>query len=561
MNPKNIVEKIILVFLSFYFLALYELVITPAVMEWSFFGILLSLIIVGLLSFSIPSDKRISYLIYALAFLAINRALGNLKNASIILNVVGSVIVFFVIFFISKYFGRVSFGSFIVVFLTALFINITFYPFEYPLWSKFIVKWRSPVLYDSNSTIDYFPLQVANVDGKGGKEIIVQGNFDRTKKSTKDEGLDGEDFPFQKNEESTYLVFSWNGKTFDELKQGEYSISEVAKSLKNDYLNFPYYGVKYNLSSNGIIKNLTPLRKPEVLIENAMVFGQAPFSAISLDLESIMQYEEAEKSLEKNIAHNSGKSLGTNIRLDNPMQISAQIKDSLLTGEYKGKPFSIQTGGSAILGTAHCFSDDSAQLIVLGRDLYVYSVNIKGEIRLISQLSTKKVPDIGTADLVIGDVDLDGKDELMLNTEYARILKLGEQGEWKVLWLSPDNSFRFESYTRIGEMNRSEIFALSNSFMRQNKTKYVTDYKFSPSGLEQQWRIFMGLTELTPGDVDGDGQIELISYLPYKHVIFVLEKSKIPLVPLVYTFTICLILLGFYGKLGKAKLRRFKGDS
>lgn len=468
MNLKKVIPKILLIFILFYLLALYELVITPAVLEWSSLGVLLSIAVFGLLIFSLPAGKRIYYMALSIAFLMVNQALGNLQQSALLLTAAGYMLIFVVIYVVGRQLGKVALGTFTIVFVTAVLANLIFHPAEYPLWSEFAVKWQSPALYPKG-LVDYFPVQVADVNDKAGAEILVQGNLERTEKSKTDQTTAGQELPLSGAEETIYYVFTWNGKTFARLPQSEYSVPKVAASVQHDFPNFPYYGAGFENSAAGVKQVLEPLFTPESLLQGAIEFGHAPFNTLVQDLENIGHFERNWQSFTRSVKINRGTAGG-------------------------------------------------------------------------------QQPVLGSTDIVKGDVDGNGKEDLMINTEYAKLLTYGPQGEPQVLWASPDESFRFEAFAPVGENKQPYIIARAKSQVRQNNARYITGYEYTSGGLVQKWRVFADLTGLTPGDVDGDGENELVGYLPNRHVVFVMEKHGLPVVAVLYVITAGLILFGFYRK-------------
>lgn len=526
--------------LALYLFALYELMIIPAILDWSFYGILLTLAIAGLLVHALPPNNRRTYAVLGVAFLMNVKALSNLTTLSWYGQTAGSIIIFFVLFTVSRVAGRVSLRRFLTMFLVALIISLNVNPAEVPLWTEYSIKWNSPVLYRQNDTVDYFPLQTADVNNDGKAEIITQGNFAAVRKE-QNENTDLTT-PFLQPEDNNYMVFAWNGQTFNELKPGQYSVDRLAAALQPDYINFPYYSAAFRSNANGPKQALTPLLTREELVEQTMRFGEAPFVILGLDL----------KSTADRLAGWPPTPVSS-VDLEKPFKLRAIIKGTELTGTFAGRNFSIPTEATAILGAGRLLPGKTAQLVVLGEKLQVFSIEPAGSVRLINEISPAEVPDISTAEAILADINADGTVEVLLNTEYAKILKLTEDGRWQVLWASTDNSFRFEGFAPLGQEDKPHIIALAKSNVRNNSTRYMTGYDFTPAGLKQRWRVFSGLINLRAADVDGDKNNELIGDLYKKHLVLVLKKHPLPVVPVLYGLTAMLILGGFACQLRQVK--------
>ncbi len=529
-----------------YLFILYELLIVPAILDWSVYGILVSVGISGLLVYALPSAHRRNLTVLGLTFLLMVRALDNISFLEWYLRIPGVLVIFIILGFTGRVLGRVAPTRFLTVFLVALAINLTVPLDEVPLWSEFTVKWRSPVLYRQGGTVDYFPLLSVDLNDDGKAEIITQGNFDSVVRERENIIAGEEDGKLLWNENNQYMVFGWNGRSFDRLAKTAYSRELLVSALQQDYINFPYYTADWKESGDALQQDLHPLTDRDVIVSKTMRFGDAPFYNLVLSLESTRMRQESWHRLISGIADTSPEKTVpvSSISITEPWQLSAEITGSELRGNYAGKEFSVATEATAILGAGRLLNGASAQLVVLGTRLRIFDVSPSGEVKLINEITRDQITDISSAEALLADVDGDGTDELMLNTEQARILELDDGGNWRVLWASTDDSFRFEGFASLGPDRKPHIIALSKSNVRNNRTRYMTGYEYTNQGLQQKWRVFSGMINLTPADVDGDRENELAAYLYKKHVIMVLEKHRLPVVPVLYGLTMLLVLTG-----------------
>jgi len=563
-RAKFAVNTLIYILFAGYLFILYELLIVPAILDWSLYGILVSLSITGMLVYALPPEHRRNLSVLGLTFLLMVRALDNISFLEWYLRIPGVLAVFIILGFTSRVLGRIAPTRFLTVFLVALVINLSITLDEVPLWSEFSIKWRSPVLYLQGGTVDYFPLQSADLNDDGMTEIITQGNLNAVQKARENPRDKDKENKLLWNEDNEYLVFGWNGRTFDRLENTAYSPKLLISALQRDYINFPYYTTNLMQSGDTLKQNLNPLADLDEIVSRTMRFGDAPFYNLALSLESTRMRQEGWNRLVNSVAQEKDtppkQSVPvSSLNITEPFELSAEITDSQLRGTFAGKEFSVATEATAILGAGRLLSGASAQLAVLGTKLQVLDVRPSGEVRLINEITREQVSDISSAEALLADVDADGIDELMLNTEQARILKLDDTGSWKVLWASTDDTFRFEGFASLGPDQKPHIIALSKSNVRNNRTRYMTGYEYTSQGLQQRWRVFSGMINLTAADVDGDKENELAGTVYKKHVVMVLEKHRLPVVPALYGLTLLLVLSGIGIRLSQPHTRERGG--
>jgi len=260
-------------------------------------------------------------------------------------------------------------------------------------------------------------------------------------------------------------------------------------------------------TTTGIEEKMDPVLDKAEIIEQSMNFGKFPFKFLSL----------SQNSLADAIKNRS--------LLEQPVN-SAELAGGLLVpGEGRKK-------------------------IIIDEKLKVIQPTDQ---KVIAELGRSQVPDIGTSEVLTGDVNNDKIDELILTAETSQILQLTQDYKWEVLWSNPEprnfkdrfNKMRFEDFALLGSDKSPQLIALSKSNVRDNPTRYMTGYVYNDGTLKQKWRVFSGLINLRAGDIDGDGQNELLGYMYRAHRIYVLEKHNVPVVGILYGITGALILLGF----------------
>lgn len=508
----GIIKAVLLVLYVFLF---YEMLVIPAVLDWSVYGVLLTAGLVTLLILCMPSDKRKSTTVLAITFLLALQALENISGYPIFQKSENALFIFVLLLIVGKLLGRYKVRQYFVVFLVALILTSALDLSQAPLWTEFMVKWESPQLYQRYATVDYFPVRLADVDNDGTKEIITQENLEQAKKEEKEFTQKGNRYQILEPEQNHYAVYKWNGKSFTELSPDKYDKNKLLENLPQDYIGFPIYESKLGLSaSEGIRQEMNPLVDRAELVEKGTNIGALPFTMLQLNQQS----------------------LASRLKSQNSMSMPSSTR--------------VVARGKMLPGSTE-------QVVTLDTKLKVWDT-APGK-KLVAELGKDKVSDIGTSEVILGDVDNDKIDELLLTSETSRILKLTPDGTWQILWVSPEQldekarfqKFRFEDFASLGKKTEPQIIALSKSNARNNPTRYMTGYKYSNGSLVQTWRVFSGLINLRAGDIDGDGQNELVAYMYRAQRLFVLKKHDFPVVPLLYGITGGLILLGFALQLKK----------
>jgi hypothetical protein len=503
------VTSMINVFIALYLFILYELVIIPLILDWSIYGVVLSVAMIVLLIMCIPKKDRLPKTTAGIIFLLSVEAIYNIKSYPVYKLIPGIMIIFFVLIFVGKKLGKTKIRSIFMLFLVALILNASFDLSQARFWPEFTVRWESPDLYQRYATVDYFPIKLADVDNDGVKEIITQENLAEAKKEQLDIIENGKKFQILQPESNNFAIYKWNGPTFKKMPPGSYNMDILTASLPADYMGFPFYETPIEVNSfNGISQQMLPLMNRTQLSEEIMNFGRFPFAILSLDQIALDTRLKNQDILGHPL---QSPAIATGDFIPGPPKEQAIIEDNLKVLETAPKPKTIAT------------------------------------------ISVYQVPEIGISEILAGDVDNDSTDELLLTSETSRILKVTKDGKWQVLWSSPEaltdktrfQHFRFEDFASLGNSQVPEIIALAKSNVRDNPTRYMTGYTYKNGALQQNWRVFSGLINLRAGDVDGDKQNELLGYMYRSQKIFVLKKHNLPLTQLLYGITAGLVLWGF----------------
>ncbi len=553
-NNKNssaiVLDVLKCVLFAFYTFLFYQLLAVPAILDWSVFGIALSIVLVIALVWSFPKGSRRRWAVLALAFLLAVKSLNNLQDYKLLIQLGGLLVILIVLMITSVLAGNIKLRQYMAVFMTAVLLTYMVNLSEIPFWSEFTVKWESPLLYPKNESVDYFPLQTVDVNGDGVKEIIARGNLKKAEEYvTADKS---EPFSFLQPEANQTLVFQRDGNGFKTMAPGSYDIKAVVQNLRPDYINFPYYNQDWSFTARqGLSQKLEPQLSRTELIDVMSNFGMVPFRALELDLSNIDDRKDSIKQLYGSTGTPFKPSDLTmdykqKMPVDNKTARDLLLEGTNFVGKYGSNSFSASTKATAIMSGGKLVKGQSTpDVALLGRSLQVLEL-APGAGKPKGEITDEEVGDIGTGEVLTADVNNDKTDELLVNTAHAKILQLQKDGKWQVIWNSPDDSFRFEDYNTLGREKTPEIIALSKSLVRDNPTRFITSYTLTPSGLKTNWRVFTGLINLQAADVDGDGKNELVGYLYKEHKVFVLKKHHVPVTEILYAVTGLLIAYGVY---------------
>lgn len=500
---------ILTVLFSLYMFVLYELAFIPAILEWSVYGVALVLSLTGLLIWSVPTVGRRQAAVLGITFLLAVRALDSIRSYPSVREFFSGLFIFILLLVIGKILGRFSIRRYFVVFMVAILLTSILDLSQTRLWTEFIVKWESPTLYKRLGTIDFFPVVLADVNGDGSKEIITQQNIKEAEEEKEKILESGTKYDILEKEGNNFAVYGWNGDTFTEFTPDRYNPEKLKAALPVDYQGYPFYETINRLNdSEGIEQQMNPLVKRAELVEKSTSFVSFPFEMLKLN----------QTNLESRLKSQAALSLPS--------------------------PSSVVAEGNLVPGPP-------TEEVIID---HILSVRESGKDKQpLGTIDEKMVAEIGTSEVIVGDVDRDNTDELMLTSETSRILKIGKNGQWQVLWTSIDSldekarfqKFRFEDFAPLGKDKNPQIIALSKSYVRDNPTRYMTGYTYRDGALHQEWRVFTGLINLRAGDVDGDGENELVGYMYKAHRIFVLKRHHLPVTAAIYVITAGLIMLGF----------------
>ncbi|GAA4704629.1 hypothetical protein [Brevibacillus fulvus] len=515
---------------------IYHLLVKIAVLDASWIALLLLIPVMILGYFLVKPAKRRQVTVFALAFLLLDRALTGLDVKSLLLTLLGGALAIVVISLIAKWYGRLPWNAVLVLALLPILSNATFNRDNLYVLNHFYIQWESDRLY-SGEWVDYFPITLYDVNHDGKQEIITYGNaeevpqpVDEDKKPETEaerKALAEKLLPIQSEPVSLYVYTYQNGH-MQRMPNDQFTadqLAEIKAQIPEDFPGFPYY-----------TQTDTELRanvQRQSYAEGMLQVGTAPYRAFLLDMQNLQEMLAATK----------GK-MDSQDTFNKPSKYrDVRIKNGVVQGTYDGKPFTATTKATKILDTMH-LPDGQEGLLVMGENISVLEVEPAGSVKEAYTLTRQQIP-LSTANLIIADIDHDQTDEILVGSTPSYILKPTADGNWQILWASAkgDESFRFTNYAPVGTDTAPEIVAQAKSWVSAYPLRYVSGFDFTPEGLKQNWKLYLSLINIQVGDIDGDGQNELVASIYDSHKLLILKQHDIPVMPI--TIAIFVILIGY----------------
>ncbi|MGD8188714.1 hypothetical protein ACQCN2_01820 [Brevibacillus ginsengisoli] len=525
---------------------IYHLIIKIAFLEGSWIALVIFVPFMLLASLLIHRDERKQVIVFTLGFLLLDRSLGRVDTTSTIALMFGGVIAILVIALLAKLYGRLAWNAILALILVAVGVNAGINQDNLAALNHFYLKWESDRLYTGN-WVDYFPTTLYDVDHDGKMEVITFGNVDEKQNqeekrpSTDQEKKEQAEKMVRLDPEPVEMyVFGWKNGQMERIPVSSIKPEDMAKikeQMPIDYPGFPYYLIKD--------KQLVPTVQRQQFAESMLETGTGPYRAFLLDMQNI----------DHQLSVNQG-AMDRRQQFSKPSKFSnIVIQNGVLSGSYENHPFHTATDATKILDTMK-LPDGREGLIVLGEHLAVLTVDAAGNVQEAYKLDRKEINGLATSDVIVSDIDHDNTDELLIANTPSYILKPTAKGDWQILWVSKntekdlDKSFRFSNVSAVGANQQPEIIAKAKSWVSEQGTRYLTGYQYTPAGLEQTWRIYLPLINVQVGDIDGDGQNEIVAEIYNTHRLLIFERHDVPV--------LMLTILLFIGLVGYGFVRRFR---
>ncbi|MFA9559339.1 hypothetical protein ACERII_18665 [Evansella sp. AB-rgal1] len=502
----------------------YHLLLVPFVLEFSIIGLVIGWGGLLALFFIIPSKNRKQVAIYLFLLVFTVKALENIGFLINFTRISYFIIVLLAIYIIGRFYGKLSNTIVMTLIATVIIINFTVDRGELRMANHFTKLWESPVLYTGN-TVDYFPLTVRDIDNDGQYEIITFGHSHELVELYEErvrKGLDPDRMPYDLEEEKLFIyIYKWDGKEFTRVDNETVDLDELRPYLPKDYIGFPYFVWDEDFT-------LVPQTQLQDLAEKTGQFGASPFHIFNQDIHAINQYLTIYDGIyDKKDEFN----LNTNIE-------QIKIEDGELNIVREGNDIiSMSTRATKIIDLIQ--TDDGLGLLLLSDQLELWNITDGNELELTHVLTENEISDVMNSEYIVADLQHDGNGEILISSATSRIIKPLPNGEWDILFTSRDTSLRFEDFGTIGSQNDPGIVALSKSLVRNNPLRFLTGFSYTDEGLQQDWKSFLSLINVSSVDITGDGQNELVATIWRSHRIYVFSKHGLP----VTTFLLSILAL------------------
>jgi len=508
---------------SVYLYFTYHLLITPLILDLSIIGVVLVTGMILLLIYLIPKELRRAFFVYSFLFLLADKAIFNLRVCDGLAYLLSFLLILFFVLMVGKWYGKLSVVPLLLLIISIIGASVLMERDDVKALAHFQILWKSAPLYTGTS-VDYFPHTVKDLDGDGIDEIIAIGNVEHKEKAEKQEEEE-QGYILEPEKLSLYLL-KWNGEKMERIAPREIGVEDLSGLLPNDYPGFPYFILNE--------EKLIPLIQRQALAEGALQFGTTPFRAMALNLENLARQLAQTDGLDQKQAFE--KTAFRDLRLENG-RISGVVQDTF---------FSTASDASKIIGEIR-LPHDKEGVVLLGKRLEILTTGQNKDIQISHPLTKSLVADISTAEVQIADVDDDQTDELILSFPFTSIsktmmIKPTEGGEYHILWVAKDKSFRIDDIWQ--QQGKNELLALDKSYLGSDPLRYLAGYHYQDHLLQRNWKIFKSFINVRSGDVDGDGKEELVANVYNQHTLYILKPHQLPIPMLLSALTAVLFIYG-----------------
>jgi len=510
--------------LALYSYLSYHLLVSPALLDYSLYGLLLLVLIAAVGLAAVPRSARRRVAVFFLCVPLITKALANLREARLDgwQYAAGVLAVYLVILGVGRVYAALRGTQLAALLIVTLAAHLLIPWEEARMLAHFIPSWRSPCLY-SGQVFDHFPLAVEDVTGDARPEIITWGDprvevsarmglgSTPGQSSSRDEGTLPPSSRLLQPEELEVLALSYSPaeRAWGLLESDQFNQRKARQALPQDYPGFPYYA----RTSGGI----QPLVGRQELEEGMLRFGEAPFLAAGLTGEALLRTLETTGGL-LDFVSSSGSYRDIALY---PGRVECRREGVIYSGD---------TQATRILGAMR-LPGGREGLALLGRELTLLVPEQGGSLRTTHCLSEEQVPRVGVSDFLIADADGDGADELFISGSNAMILRPNPESAWEPVWVArpEDESFRFEHVAPPTDgTSPPVIVALPPSRVRDHPRRYVEGFQLDGDRLVSRWRALATLVNVRWADLDGDGRGELLGSFYRSHSVLVARPHGIP---------------------------------
>lgn len=416
-----------LALLAFTF-AFYHLLALPLAFEYSFAGIVAAGLLAGGLLFSLPRGRRAETVALVLAFIYTLAAARRPELEGPGLRALSLAVLLLAYPVLAWLAARAPWRKTALAVAIAAAVAATFNTDLAPALTGFYPKWVSPRLADE-PRIPFLTHTLADLDGDGTPEIIAAG-LDAGRPGSKKEPLSERRF--------TYHAFRWDGQGFGPARLDVEGRQRLAATVGNDYVATPPLALAWDRAAGaGPTFGFNLPADPFALAGAAAAPGHLPASLLALTLRDV-----ADSLTEREAV--APRDAGPTPQVPAPVRVPGRRDLALVAAAADlngdGRPerlINYPDGGAAILAADgrplwqapnSSFRFESVgslgrsrepQIIAMNKGVtgldprrYLGGYHLAGNGRLVRDW---KVFMPGAVNPVPGDVDGDGRNELVLN--------------------------------------------------------------------------------------------------------------------------------------------------
>ncbi|MFC4769485.1 FG-GAP repeat domain-containing protein [Effusibacillus consociatus] len=435
-----------------FLVAFYQLIVTPLLLDLSYIGLAILIAGTALAFFAVPRPWRRTFSLLSILILLVSYGLMHIFADYLIWKLINLPVMFLLLGWIASSYAGITWRSTLTVF-TAVTVLLSVVPLpEMAFYGKLRIEHETEAL-DLRPIFPVYPLV------NQGSTLYTLGDFRKlTDQEIKEAQIDPKERPPLVSAEKQRQQLE-NVDVLRFLPTEGYEKQLVSKEEMSSLpfpsfglAGFPYYASSWTIENGAVKQHFTQADSPQTVLTS---FLDPLTVTIAMDDRANRSVDTSRKNWENTF----------------------------------GREARPQYPGATLIGKGKFLPDGSTQLLLLGNN----------EIRLINEASPTDSP-IATykgsweqpiaRNLVIGDIDGDGLDEVMVNSTPAKILKLNRDRNFEQIWESGKRSFRFEFVTKQEGTNQPLIVTQDPSLIRDQETRYLTGYTWQNGELRREWRVF-----------------------------------------------------------------------
>jgi hypothetical protein len=519
-NKSRYYAFVVYVLWALFVNALNVWVISPLVEDYALLGVVGVVLIALVWLSSIPAVLRKKWVVFTLFSLLLGQGFSSLTFYPLPRRILFGIIMFVGLYLIAWLFGKIGAKTLFLSGLVVVLANSLLPISEWPFLTHFrMTHFGSYNIVPGDMVA--LPFSVITTDH--GQAVVTLKRSEPSKSELKQIANQATDSPSAlgdvlgtyKDEYQLVELSSVKGK----LEITDPTSADLAKVNPFDLIgpSFPFSLAHYLKVNNQVVQYMTPALPAQAVTGLGMETAMYPTNMVVLS--------EAVRQAEWNIWQQFLNGLGVS-----PVAQHLQVTSGYLVGQVNGQHVHIAVNGTAYVSTGSFTAAGTSEALVEGANLLeVVDLNSKKVVASYRGQNLAFVP----GDLVTGPLTKNGKDAIFVNATPAYILQVSQSGQFKKIYVAPNDSLRFEASIQFVKNQAPEIITDDPSVIRQSPIRYLSSYTYSNGNLERNWRVYRtNVVNVTPIQFTRGSVPELVIGIYGTGEYLVLQRNAWPVMPL-----------------------------